>query len=241
MIIRLNRYLSICGVSSRRKADKLIEDGRVKVNGIIVREPGYRVDTDRDRVLIGKRILKPQKKRYVILNKPRLYLTSLRGEKERKRSIRELIRDIPERVYPVGRLDYDAEGLLILTNDGEIANRILHPRYKLPKVYLVIVKGDLGKDAIEKGALGIKLEDGFARPDWIKILSRKSDNTVLEVAFHEGRKHLVKRFFKSMGYPVLRLKRVAIGPIRLGNLPRGRWRDLTSDELEALKRSLGFK
>lgn len=241
MIIRLNRYLSICGVSSRRKADKLIEDGRVKVNGIIVREPGHRVDTDRDRVLIGKRILKPQKKRYVILNKPRLYLTSLRGEKERKRSIRELIRDIPERVYPVGRLDYDAEGLLILTNDGEIANRILHPRYKLPKVYLVIVKGDLGKDAIEKGALGIKLEDGFARPDWIKILSRKSDNTVLEVAFHEGRKHLVKRFFKSMGYPVLRLKRVAIGPIRLGNLPRGKWRDLTPGELEALKRSLGFK
>jgi 23S rRNA pseudouridine2605 synthase len=241
MIIRLNRYLSICGVSSRRKADRLIEDGRVRVNGVIVREPGYRVDTDKDRVSIGRRVLKPQKKRYVILNKPRLYLTSLGDERDGKRSIRELIRDIPERVYPAGRLDYDAEGLLMLTNDGEVANRILHPRYKLPKVYLTLVKGALSSDVLEKGAFGIKLEDGLARPDWIKILGKKNDNTVLEVAFHEGRKHLVKRFFKSMGYPVLRLKRVAIGPIRLGNLPRGKWRDLTPEELEALKRSLGFK
>ncbi len=234
MIVRLNRYLSICGIASRRKADQIIIEGKVRVNGLVVNELGYRVDTEKDTIDVGGEIIRPQKKRYIVLNKPPLYLTTLK--QEGKKTIRELIKDIPERVYPVGRLDYDTEGLLILTNDGEIANTIIHPRYKMPKVYVALVKGRVERKTLENMTAGARLEDGFARPDRVKIIKYEAQNTLIEITFHEGRNRLVKRFLLKFEHPVLKLKRIAVGPIKLGGLQRGVWRDMTEEELKALSR-----
>lgn len=232
VIARLNRYLSMCGIASRRKADQIVSEGRVRVNGLVVKELGYRVDTEKDTIEVGGEVIRPERKRYVVLNKPPLYLTTLK--QEGKKTIQELIKGIPERVYPVGRLDYDTEGLLILTNDGELANSIIHPRYKLPKVYVALVKGKIERKTLEKMIRGTRLEDGFARPDRVKIIKYEAQNTLVEITFHEGRNRLVKRFLLKFEHPVLRLKRIAVGPVRLGALPRGRWRDMTDEELRAL-------
>ncbi len=238
ILVRLNRYLSMCGVASRRKADELILQGRVKVNGLVVKELGWRVDPKRDVVEVDGKEVKPLKYRYIILYKPCCYLTSLGDPKEGKKTIKELIKDIPERVYPAGRLDYNAEGLLILTNDGELAHRIMHPRHKLPKVYLVWVSGKVSKETIDAMKGGAVLEDGFAKPDSVKLVKHGKDNSLLEIVFHEGRKHIVKRFVSHFGRKVIRLKRVAIGPIGLGSLKPGQWRDLTREELKSLRQAL---
>ncbi|HEX3035037.1 MAG TPA: pseudouridine synthase [Thermodesulfobacteriota bacterium] len=236
MTIRLNKYLSMCGVASRRKADELIEKGKVKVNGRVVKELGYSIDAEKDTIEVGARVIKPERKRYIALNKPRLYLTNLGEGEEGKRTIEELIKDIPERVYPVGRLDYDTEGLLILTNDGELANRILHPRYKLVKVYMALVKGRVEQGTLERMREGTLLDDGYTKPDYAKTIRYEEDNTLIEIAFHEGRKHIVKRFLAEFDHPVLRLKRTSVGPIKLGKLQKGEWRELSEKELKALKR-----
>jgi 23S rRNA pseudouridine2605 synthase len=228
----------MCGITSRRKADQLVREGRININGLVVKELGYRVNAEDDKVEIGSKVLKPERKRYLVLNKPRFYLTTLRRDKEGKRTIRELIKDIPERVYPVGRLDYNTEGLLILTNDGELANGIIHPRYKLPKIYLAIVKGRVKPKTREKMIIGARLEDGFAIPDNVKIMKCESENTLLEITFHEGRNHLVKRFLLRFEHPVLKLKRTAVGPIKLEELPRGKRRDMTNKELSVLSRAI---
>jgi 23S rRNA pseudouridine2605 synthase len=237
--VRLNRYLSICGISSRRNADELIVGGKVKVNGVVMRELGYKIDSEIDNVEVGRRLLGIEPKRYVLLNKPSSYLTALgRGRGDRK-TIDDLITDIPERVYPVGRLDYDTEGLLILTNDGILANKILHPRYELSKVYLAIVMGKVQRDTLRKMKRGAELKDGYATPDSIKIVKYDDRQTVVEIAFHEGRNRLVKRFLSEFGHPVLKLKRISVGPIKLGNLPSGAWRNFTTDELRTLKKLAG--
>ncbi len=231
----------MCGVSSRRKADQLIKEGRVKVNGQVVRDLGVKIDPELDRVEVDGKEVRPLRKRYIILNKPCCYLTQLGKSQSGKKTIEELIKDIPERVFPVGRLDYNTEGLLILTNDGELANRILHPRYKLPKVYLALVKGKVSKNTLRKMKRGIELEDGFAVPDDVRIVRYEGDNTLLEITFHEGRKHIVKRFLASFGHPVIKLKRIAIGPLTLGKLPPGKWRDLSERELRQLFSAVGLK
>jgi len=230
----------MCGVASRRKADELISKGKVRINGLVVNELGYGVDIEKDEVEILGRVLKPEKKRYAILNKPRLYLTTLGKGEEGKKTIEELIRDIPGRVYPVGRLDYDAEGLLILTNDGELANRILHPRYKLPKVYIAMVKGKVSEKTLGRMIAGTRLDDGPAIPDSVNIVKYEDENTLLKIPFHEGRNRLVKRFLAEFNHPVLKLKRIAVGPIKLGKLPRGSWRYMTEEELMILKKSIGL-
>ncbi|MCY0867077.1 MAG: pseudouridine synthase [Aquificaceae bacterium] len=241
VLVRLNRYLSMCGVASRRKADELILQGRVKVNGLVVKEFGWRVDPERHVVEVDGKEVKPPRYRYIILYKPCCYLTALGESKDGKKTIQELIKDIPERVYPAGRLDYNAEGLLLLTNDGELANRIMHPRYKLPKTYLVWVDGKVSEEEIRAMKKGAKLEDGFAKPDSVKLVKHEKDKSLLEVVFHEGRKHIVKRFMAHFGHKVLRLKRVAIGPISLGNLRPGQWRDLKEEEIKRLKKLLGME
>jgi 23S rRNA pseudouridine2605 synthase len=240
MRIRLNRYISLSGIASRRKAEFLILEGKVKVNGKVVRELSFRVDAERDVVEVEGRLIRPQRKRYIILNKPCCYLTAL--EDKEKRTIRELIKNVPERVYPVGRLDYNTEGLLILTNDGELANRILHPRYKIQKVYLALVSGIVDKGKLRAISEGATIEDGFAKPDALKLLKTyREGRSLIEIVFHEGRKHLVKRYLAHFGHKVLRLKRTAIGPIRLGDLPMGRWRDLREQELKRLFRAVGLR
>jgi 23S rRNA pseudouridine2605 synthase len=238
MIVRLNKYLSMCGVASRRKADELIESGGVKVNGAVVKELGRTIDTDKDRVEVMGNVLEPELKRYVMLYKPKLFITALGEGQDKKQTIEELIKGIPERVFPVGRLDYDAEGLIILTNDGELANRILHPRYELPKVYRARVRGVIGKETFMKMKNGTELEDGPAKPDSIKIVKNDRESTTVELSFHEGRNHLVKRFFAEFSHPVMQLTRMSVGPINIGNLERGKWRDLTASELKILNRAL---
>lgn len=229
----------MCGISSRRTADELISGGTVKVNGVVVNDLGYKIDTETDEVRVGRKTLQIEKKRYVLLNKPRFYLTALGRVQDDKKTIGELITDIPERVYPVGRLDYDTEGLLILTNDGELAHRILHPSYELRKVYHAAVRGKVNADRFGKMKRGAELEDGYVKPDRIKIVKYGDNETVIEIAFHEGRNRLVKRFLAHFGHPVLKLKRLSVGPIKLGNLPKGGWRNLTVNELLALKKAVG--
>ncbi len=241
MLVRINKFLSEAGVASRRKAERLVLEGRVKVNGQVVRSLGTKVDPERDVVEVDGKVVKPQKKRYIILNKPCCYLTQLGKSPDGRKTIEELIKDIPERVFPVGRLDYNTEGLLILTNDGELANRILHPRYKLPKVYLALVEGKVSVNTLKKMRKGTELEDGFAKPDDIRIVRYEGKDTLLEVVFHEGRKHLVKRYLAKFGHRVKRLKRIAIGPLKLGKLPPGKWRDLSDGELALLFKAVGLK
>ncbi len=241
LLVRLNRYLSMCGVASRRKADELILQGRVKVNGLVVKELGWRIDPERDVVEVNGEEIRPLRHRYIILHKPCCYLTSLGDAQDGKKNIKELIKDIPERVYPAGRLDYNAEGLLILTNDGELANRIMHPRHKLPKVYLVWASGKVSKETLDAMKRGAKLEDGFAKPDSVKLIKHLRDASLLEIVFHEGRKHIVKRFVSRFGHKVIRLKRTAIGPIKLGSLKSGEWRDMTKEEIDSLRKALYIK
>ena len=231
----------MCGVTSRRKADDLIREGRVRVNGQEVREVGVRIDPEVDTVEVDGREVSLPELRYIMLNKPPGCLTQLGRGSGRRRTVEELIKDVGVRVFPVGRLDYNTRGLLILTNDGELANRILHPRYKLPKVYRALVEGRIGKNKLRNLRRGADLEDGFAKPDDVRILAYRGKNTVVEITFHEGRKHIVKRYMARMGHRVLELERIAVGPLRLGNLPEGRWRDLTSEEVMRLKRSVGLK
>jgi 23S rRNA pseudouridine2605 synthase len=229
----------MCGVSSRRHADALIVGGKVRVNGLVVKELGYKIDSEIDKVEVGRKRLGIEPKRYVLLNKPSSYLTALgRGGGDRK-TVDDLIIDIPERVYPVGRLDYDTEGLLVLTNDGELANKILHPSYELSKVYEAIVVGKVDRDMLRKMKRGAELKDGYASPDSVRIVKYNDKQTVVEIAFHEGRNRLVKRFLSEFGHPVLKLKRISIGPIKLGNLPNARWRNFTKNELRALKKAAG--
>ncbi|MFN7064543.1 MAG: pseudouridine synthase [Aquificaceae bacterium] len=238
VLVRLNRYLSMCGIASRRKAEELILKGRVKVNSLVVKELGWRIDPERDVVEVDGKEIRPPKYRYIILYKPCCYLTALGEGKEGKRTLQELIKDIPERVYPTGRLDYNAEGLLFLTNDGELAHRIMHPRYKLPKTYLVWLEGKVSQETLKSMKKGARLEDGFAKPDEVELIKHERNKSLLKVVFHEGRKHIVKRFVSHFGHKVIRLKRIAIGPIELGGLKPGQWRDLREEEVKSLKKLL---
>jgi len=238
--IRLNKYLSMCGVSSRRAADELIKKGAVSINGIVEFNLGRSIDSDNEVIQVRGIVIKPEKSRYVALNKPKLYITALGEGQDDKKTIQELISDIPERVYPVGRLDYDVEGLILLTNDGELANRVLHPSFELKKTYFAIVKGAISKAKSLRMAEGAELEDGYAKPDSIKIVKSDKTSTNVEISFHEGRNHLVKRFFAEFMHPVIQLRRISVGPLSLGNLQRGRWRDLTAKELNNLKKALGL-
>ncbi len=241
MKVRLNKFLSEAGITSRRKAERLILEGKVKVNGEVVKSLATKVDPEKDTVEVDGKVVKPQRKRYVILNKPCCYLTQLGNSPDGRKTIQELIKDIPERVFPVGRLDYNTEGLLLLTNDGELANRILHPRYKLPKVYLALVEGKVSVNTLRRMRKGIELEDGFAKPDDVRIVRFEGRDTLLEITFHEGRKHIVKRFLANFGHKVKKLKRVAIGPIKLGKLSPGKWRELNRGELSLLFKAVGLK
>lgn len=224
----------MCGYTSRRKADELIQKGFVFINDRRINGPGVVVDIEKDKVRIGEEELYFEKKRYVLLNKPKLYLTSLGNNQDDKKTIEELISDIPERLYPVGRLDYDVEGLLFLTNDGELAHKLHHPSYEVPKQYLCVLTTKMTISVLEKLKKGANLEDGFVVPDNVKLSGKNQDKSVVVITFHEGKNRLVKRYFKFFGFKIIKLKRVAIGPLMLGDLKKGEWRDLTRKELLAL-------
>jgi len=238
--VRLNKYISMCGIASRRKADELISAKKVRVNGKVIKELGTVINPENDKIIINNRLIETETNRYILLHKPRLILTTLVNNEDDKPTIIDLIKDIKERVYPVGRLDYDSEGLLFLTNDGEIANRIHHPSYEIKKTYSAIVKGVIDNKTLKKVKSGALLDGEFIRPDSVKTTALKNGKSNVVITFHEGQKHLVKNYLNYYGFPVERLKRTMIADLQLGNLHPGKWRDLTEQELLKLKKKTGL-
>lgn len=236
-LIRLQKVIADAGVASRRKAEELIRQGRVTVNGLVSTEMGLKVDPAKDHVKVDGRHLKPAApKAYVILNKPKEVLTTLEGPGAKDRlTVQHLLRGIKQRVFPVGRLDYDTEGLLLLTNDGELAQRLLHPRYHVPKTYLVKVKGVLEDAHIRALETGVRISDGLTGPAHAKKVRKTEENSWIELTIYEGRTHQVKRMLEAVGHPVLKLKRLRFGPLTLGTLPIGQYRFLTDPEIHRLK------
>ena len=238
--MRLNKFLSQCGVASRRLADDLIAGGKVTVNGEIVTKLGLIVDETSDKVTVdGKPCALPQEYVYVILNKPRGYLVTLKDSYGRK-TIKNLIKSVPGRVYPVGRLDYDSEGLLILTDDGELAFRLAHPSYGVKKVYTVMVKGNFKSEDLRHFYDGIALEDGHLAHARVKILERLDRSTMLSIELAEGRKREIRRMCKIIGYPVQSILRVKYDELTIQGLEKGKWRFLTHSEVEKLRRKVGL-
>ena len=235
MLIRLQKILSQAGVASRRAAEKLIVEGRVSVNGHTVLELGTKADPARDDIRVdGRRIRSAARPRYILLNKPRGYVTTRQDEK-RRRTVLDLLDGIREYVYPVGRLDYDTEGLLLLTNDGELAAKLTHPRHGVERTYEARVAGMPGDRALEKLRKGIPLDGRRTLPADVLLLNKDRDaNGVLLITIREGRNRQVRRMCEAVGHPVDRLKRIKFGPIGDRRLPVGAWRDLTVEEVRKL-------
>jgi len=234
---RLQKVLAHAGVGSRRKCEELILAGRVRVNGAVVTKLGTKVNPESDAIEIDGRPILHEKKAYYMFHKPKGVITSLHDPAGRQ-TVKDYLKGVRERVYPVGRLDYDSEGLLILTNDGELANRLMHPKYGVPKTYLATVRGVPDGGKLERLARGIRLEDGVTAPADVEYedVSPDFSSSVIRITVREGRKRQVRRMFEAIGHPVERLKRIAYGPLALDGLARGKVRPLSADEIAALKR-----
>ena len=231
--IRLQKYLSQAGVASRRKAEELIARGLVRVDGRVVTTPGVTVDPETASVEVNGLPVQSEKKIYILLHKPAGYLCALKDRFGRP-LVTDLVRDIPQRTYHVGRLDLDSEGLLFLTNDGDFAQRLTHPRHQVEKTYRLKLRGPLDNREAEMLINGLRLDDGFqTAPARVKILAR--DRRRIEISIREGKKRQVKRMLKAVGNEVIYLKRVAIGPLKLGRLKKGKWRGLKPGEISILK------
>lgn len=236
---RLQKYLAHAGVASRRKCEELIAAGRVRVNGETVTVLGTQVDPQRDRVEVdGRLITLPRRHTYLLLNKPRGYLTTAQDPHGR-RTVMDLIPS-GTRVYPVGRLDLDSEGLLLLTDDGELAQRLTHPSHEHDREYHVWVDGRPEQGSLQQLRQGIELEDGRTWPAKVTVLRRERGGTWLRFVIHEGRKRQLRRMCEAVGHPVRRLIRVAMGPLALGDLAEGQHRSLTRQEQQALRRAVGL-
>jgi pseudouridine synthase len=233
--IRLQKFLASVGVASRRASEKIIQDGRVQVNGRIVRELGVKIDPDVDEIKVdGKACRKEPRHIYILINKPIGVVTTVKDPFGRP-TVLDLIKGLKERVYPVGRLDMDTEGLLILTNDGEVTYRLTHPKHEVEKTYLAHVRGMVGRQQILMLETGVKLEDGLTAPAKVRIVKYDGDSTVLEIKIHEGKKRQVRRMCSAVGNPVIYLKRTHIGTLSLKNLKPGQWRFMTAKEIEYIK------
>ena len=238
---RLQKILSEAGITSRRKAEKLILQGRVSVNGRVVSELGTKAVLGKDEICLDGKAIKAETEKVVVaLFKPRNCVTTLHDPQGRP-TVAELVKSISLRVYPVGRLDFDAEGLLLMTNDGELAHRLQHPRYKVPKTYLVKIRGHPLEEALAQLQQGISLEDGITAPAELHVLEDDHKATWLSLTLREGRNHQVKRMCAAVGCPVLKLRRTQIGPIDLGNLRPGSSRRLNAREVRALRQAVGLE
>jgi 23S rRNA pseudouridine2605 synthase/16S rRNA pseudouridine516 synthase len=232
--VRLQKALANAGVASRRVAEQYIVEGRVRVNGTVVTELGSRIDPEADLVDVdGVAVEFDQSKRYVMLNKPTGVVSSM-GDDRGRRDLREFTRDYEERLYNVGRLDADTSGLLLLTNDGELAHVLAHPSFGVTKVYIAKVDGRVSAQTIAALTRGFELEDGFIRADKARLLDASGTSSLVELTLHSGRNRIVRRMMASVGHPVLELVRRQFGPLHLGTLPAGRMRELTKIERGAL-------
>ena len=236
--VRLQKVLSHAGVASRRAAEEMIAEGRVSVDGQVVTELGTRVDPRSAIIHVdGQRVPTAPDVRVLALNKPRGVVTTMSDERGRP-CIGDLLTEIPERVFHVGRLDADTEGLLLLTNDGELANRLSHPRHEIAKTYRATVRGSMGRHALRALTEGIELDDGPIRCDSARVIQRLPDRTMVEVVLHSGRTRIVRRMFDALDHPVIDLVRTRVGPIRLGQQPPGAVRELIGAELGSLYTSV---
>ncbi|MGQ9645926.1 MAG: pseudouridine synthase [Thermodesulfobacteriota bacterium] len=233
---RIQKILAQAGIASRREAERMVLAGRVSVNGQVIGTLGFKADPEKDAIKVDGKLLGGfEPKITLLLNKPRGYLATVKDPRGRP-TVMDLLKHVKGRIYPIGRLDFDAEGLLLLTNDGELANRLAHPRFSIPRTYLVKVVDVPEQKELARLKRGVMLEDGRARVVSCSIIRQKEKNSWLEVVVTEGRNRLVKRMFSAIGHPVLKLKRIQFGPIRLGNLPFGHFRYLTSEEMRKLKK-----
>lgn len=234
---RLQKILAAAGVASRRASETLILEGRVTVNGTTVTALGTRADAEQDDIRVdGRRIARPVHRRYILLNKPRGYVTT-RSDPQQRRTVMDLLKGVREYLYPVGRLDYDSEGLLLLTNDGELSARLMHPRHEVERVYQARVRGLPNRDALGRLASGVVLDGRKTAPARVRVTDREAAHTVVEITLREGRNRQVRRMFEAIGHPVVRLRRIRIGPIEDRNMPTGHWRDLTPHEVAHLRRA----
>lgn len=232
-MIRLQKYIADCGVASRRKAEELIKQGRVKVNGTVVNEMGIKV-CDKDLVEVDGKVIKPENKKvYILLNKPSGYVTTAKDQFGRP-TVLDLLKGVRERVFPVGRLDYETTGLLILTNDGDFTYKITHPKHEIEKTYLATIKGIPTSEEISRFERGLKIEDYITAPAKLRIITKNEGTCVIEVTIHEGRNRQVRKMCEAIGHPVLSLKRISLGKLTLGNLAEGDWRELTPREVKSL-------
>ena len=235
MEVRLQKLIAGTGLASRRKAEALIAAGRVMVNGRIVTELGTKVDPGRDHVKVdGKHLSAPQPFVYLMLNKPKNVVSTL-DDPGGRTTIKDYLRGVSVRVFPVGRLDFDSEGLMLLTNNGELAQAMLHPRYHVPKTYLIKVKGVLTDEEIQRLEQGVRLADGMTGPAQVRKVRKVEANSWLEITIREGRKHQVKRMLETVGHPVIKLLRIRMGSLSLGDLQPGEFRFLTDREANALR------
>ena len=231
---RLQKVIALSGYCSRRKAEELISLGRVKVNGKKIDTPGLEINEFNDAVTLdGRRITLVSKKYYIMLHKPKGYVTTVKDDKGRK-TVMELIK-IRSRLYPVGRLDYDTEGLLLLTNDGQLAYALTHPSHEVPKTYIAKIKGKISDTEVRQLRKGVEIDGKMTLPAVVKIIETDDEFSRVEVTIKEGRNHQIKKMFEVVGKEVVFLKRTAIGPLKLGGLGRGEYKNLTSKEIEILK------
>jgi len=231
---RLQKFMARCGVASRREAENIILSGRVAVNKKTVTELGTKVDEDNDKVFLdGERILPEKKLYYIMLNKPKGYVTTVKDEFDRK-TVLELVADLDARLYPVGRLDYDSEGLLLLTNDGDFAYRLTHPTQHVPKKYHAVVEGVADLEHVLKIRKGVEIDGYITKPAKVEIADTRERTTQLNITISEGKNRQIRRMCEAVGLPVIKLTRVSVGGVSLGNLPKGKWRHLTDAEVKIL-------
>lgn len=241
-IVRLQKYIAMSGIASRRTAEQLIDERRVRVNGELVAEQGVKVEIGSDIVEVDGEILKVQdKKIYIALNKPSGYVTTVRDQFDRPTVIDLIRKEIHTRVFPVGRLDFETEGLLLMTNDGEWANKVTHPSFIQNKKYFAVLKGVLTIPELNKIRRGVIIDGKKTSPAQCEILEIDMGMTLVEITIHEGRNRQVRKMFEAVGHTVKALRRDSIGIVQLGNIPEGRWRYLTSSEIDYFNRKQSGK
>lgn len=231
---RLQKYMAACGVASRRKCEEIIVQGRVNVNGTIVDELGFKVDPIEDKVYLDSNLISlEERKVYIALNKPEGYVSTVKDERGRK-TLLDLVK-VEERIFPIGRLDYTTSGLILLTNDGDVYNKVIHPRQKINKVYMTMIKGIPTEDEIEHFCTGIDIGGYVTSDAEFEITKKFQTSCKVEITIHEGKNRQIRRMCDELGYPVIHLKRTSVGNMTLENLKKGQWRYLNEDEINYLK------